>query len=314
MYLKNIYLPKMEEIYKQYLQYDFNNSDEYKEFKDKFPLDQNETIEDHHKRFYKSHICRDFDVNYKPPQSSNSTNHNSHSRNNNAQRNRIPNTNKPPLFEIIDFGILGLSFLILPISLNNYLFVLIIYFIYRLSFSVGIPAFNLEYLKSIIHQNYFSYLILSLILWVTGTKNLLFVVPLIINTGFYLIKGINKYIKSNLCDKIISFNALINDWSLYAEICNLISPIIGLFMGTNRFYFFFIYLQYIKFRYYASEEIRDKINAIRVQLEVTRTNSNNPMLRGLASIIQKIGNTVSQSFLGGNVVMVNGGIMACNIF
>ena len=47
----------MEEIYKQYLQYDFNNSDEYKEFKDKFPLDQNETIEDHHKRFYKSHIC-----------------------------------------------------------------------------------------------------------------------------------------------------------------------------------------------------------------------------------------------------------------
>ena len=64
----------MEEIYKQYLQYDFNNSDEYKEFKDKFPLDQNETIEDHHKRFYKSHICREFDVNYKPPQSSNTNN------------------------------------------------------------------------------------------------------------------------------------------------------------------------------------------------------------------------------------------------
>lgn len=304
----------MEEIYKQYLQYDFNNSDEYKEFKDKFPLDQNETIEDHHKRFYKSHICREFDVNYKPPQSSNANNQNSHTRNNNAQRNSSPTTNKPPLLEIIDFGILGLSFLTLPISLSNYLFILIIYFMYRLNFSVGVPAFNLEYLKSIIHQNYFSYLILGLILWVTHTKNILIICPLVINTGFYLIKGINKYIKSNLCDKIVSSNAIINDWSLYLEICNLISPIIGLFLGTNRFYFIFIYLQYMKFRYYASEEIRDKINAIRVQLEVIRTNSNNPLLRGLASFIQKIGNVASQSFLGGNVVMVNGGIMACNIF
>ena len=70
----------------------------------------------------------------------------------------------------------------------------------------------------------------------------------------------------------------------------------------------------MKFRYYASEEIRDKINAIRVQLEVIRTNSNNPLLRGLASFIQKVGNVASQSFFGGNVVMVNGGIMACNIF
>lgn len=304
----------MEEIYKQFLQYDFNNSDEYKEFKDKFPLDQNETIEDHHKRFYKSHICRDFDVNYKSPQSSNTNNQNSHSRNCNTHRNNIPTINKPPLLEIIDFGILGLSFLTLIVSLSNYLFILIIYFIYRLSFSVGIPSFNLDYLKSIIHQNYFSYLILSLILWVTHTKNLLFVVPLIINTGFYLIKGINKYIKSNICDKIITFNSIINDWGLYIEICNLISPIIGLFHGTNRFYFIFIYLQYIKFRYYASEEIRDKINAIRVQLEVTRTNSNNPLLRGLASIVQKVGNTLSQSFFGGNVVMFNGGFVACNIF
>ena len=110
----------MEEIYKQFLQYDFNNSDQYKEFKDKFPLEHNETIEDHHKRFYKSHICREFDINYKPPQSSNTNNHNSNARNSNAQRNHSPTTNKPPLLEIIDFGILGLSFLTLPLSLSNY--------------------------------------------------------------------------------------------------------------------------------------------------------------------------------------------------
>ena len=53
----------MEEKYNQYLQYDFNNSEEYKDFIEKFPLEPNESIEEHHKRFYKSHICRDFDSN-----------------------------------------------------------------------------------------------------------------------------------------------------------------------------------------------------------------------------------------------------------
>ena len=45
-----------------------------------------------------------------------------------------------------------------------------------------------------------------------------------------------------------------------------------------------------------------------------RTNSNNPIIRGFASFIQKIGNAVASGFVGGNVVMINGGIMACNIF
>ncbi len=312
--LKYIYLDKMEEIYKQFLQYDFNNSDEYKLFKDNFPLRQNETIEDHHKRFFKTCIYLDFDVNYKPPQSSITNNHTSHSRNNNNLRNNIPTTNKPPLLEIIDFGILGLSFLTLIVSLSNYLFILIIYFTYRLCFSVGFPAFNLNYLKSIIHLNYFSYLILSLILWLTQTKNFLFIVPLFINTGFYLIKGINKYIKSNICRKIVSYNYRINDLSLYIEVCNLISPIIGLFLGTNRFYFILIYLQYMKFRYYASVEIKYIMLELRFEIEYMGINPNNPLERCMASIIQKIGTVLSTIFLGRNVMMINRRFRPYNIY
>jgi hypothetical protein len=306
----------MEEKYNQYLQYDFNNSEEYKDFIEKFPLEPNESIEEHHKRFYKSHICRDFDSNYiPPPQSSNM--HNNFQRNNNNS-NRVNhyqnNNNIPPLLEIIDFGLIGLSLMTLLLSINYYLFEVMIYFIYRLYISTGLPRFNLDYLKIIIHQNNFSYFILSLVLWITKTYNLLILSPLTAYISLYLIRGLNKYLKNFIFDAIISYNRQINDWILYFEIFNLISPIIGLFLGYNKFYFIFVYLQYIKFRYYASSEFKEKINAIRVQLEIIRSNSNNPLLRGLASLVQKIGNAVSNGFVGGNVVMVNGGIMACNIF
>ena len=115
----------MEEKYNQYLQYDFNNSEEYKDFVEKFPLEPNESIEEHHKRFYKSHICRDFDSNYiPPPQSSNM--HNNFQRNNNNS-NRVNhyqnNNNMPPLLEIIDFGSIGLFIINDFIIINQLLFI-----------------------------------------------------------------------------------------------------------------------------------------------------------------------------------------------
>ena len=314
----------MEVIYNQYLQYDFNNSEEYKEFKEKFPLEPHESNEEHQKRFYKSHICRDFDINYRPPQSSNINNNNNNNQSNNNNSNRANNYNQrnnnnnfshsPPFFEIIDFGIIGLSLITLLISKNYYLIDLIIYFLYRLYFSSGWPRFNLDYLKTIIHHNNFNYFILSLVLWITRTYNFLIILPMTIYTSLYLIRGINKYLKFSIFNTVIRYNSYINNLILYFEIVNLISPIIGLFLGLNRFYFILVYLQYIKFRYYASDKIREKINEIRVQLEIIRSNSNNPVLRGLATIVQKIGSAVSNGFVGGNVVMINGGIMACNIF
>ena len=59
---------------------------------------------------------------------------------------------------------------------------------------------------------------------------------------------------------------------------------------------------------------REKINNIRVQLEIARTSSNIHFIRTLAEIAQKIGNVFASGFAGGNFVMVNGGVMACNIF
>ena len=61
-------------------------------------------------------------------------------------------------------------------------------------------------------------------------------------------------------------------------------------------------------------KFREKINNIRVQLEIARTSSNIHFIRTLAEIAQKIGNVFASGFAGGNFVMVNGGVMACNIF
>ena len=147
----------MEEIYNQYLQYDFNNSEEFKDFKEKFPLEPNETIEEHKKRFYKSYICRDFDINYRPPQPRNINNNQRNNIPNRVNNNRINNniSHSPPLLEIVDLGMIGLSLITLLFSIKSYLFELIIYFLYRLYFAIGWPRFNLDYLTTIVHNNNF---------------------------------------------------------------------------------------------------------------------------------------------------------------
>ena len=293
----------MRDKYNEYLNYDFDKSEEYKDFKDKFPKEMNEPLESYKKRFYKSYICHDFDINYSPPFSPTNVN---------QRRNRI--NNSPPLLEIIDLGTIGLSILVLPFSLKYYTLILFFYFIYRMILATGMPKFNLDYLKIIIHNNNFNLFISCFILWISKNKNIFLLIPILLHTGLYLIKGMNKYSQKNYLDPIINISNKIKDFYQYMEIFNILAVLIGIFLGYNRFYFIFIYIQYIKFRYYASTDIREKINNIRVQLEIVRTNSNNPLLRKISEIAQKIGNAFANGFFGGNVVMYNGGFMACNIF
>ena len=124
----------------------------------------------------------------------------------------------------------------------------------------------------------------------------------------------HKYTQKNYLDPIVNMSRQIKDFYQYFEIINILFVLLGIVIGLNRFYFIFIYIQYIKFRYYASSDIREKINNMRVQLEVLRTTSDNRYIRKFAEIIQKIGNAFANGFFGGNVVMFNGGFMACNIF
>ena len=296
-------MTSMRDKYNEFLNYDFNNSEEFKDFNDKFPRENNESLEDYKKRFYKSYICHDFDINYSPPPSHPNTN-----------RRQNPINNNPPLLEIIDLGIIGLSMITFPFSLKYYALIMIIYFLYRVFLATGFPRFNLDYLKLIIHNNNFNLFILNFISWITNTKNYFIFIPVIAHTAIYFIKGLNKYTQKNYLDPIVNMSRQIKDFYQYFEIINILFVLLGIVIGLNRFYFIFIYIQYIKFRYYASSDIREKINNMRVQLEVLRTTSDNRYIRKFAEIIQKIGNAFANGFFGGNVVMFNGGFMACNIF
>ena len=295
----------MDEIYKKFLEYNFDNSPEFQEFSEKFQKEENETIEDYKKRFYKSYICREFDLNYRPKQTNNQRNHN------NRRNNSL---NIPPFFEIIDFSIIILSFMALIISISGFLTFSFIYYIYRLYFSVGWIKFNSTYLQVVIHNNNFSLLILSFMSLITKTRNIAILLPIIINESLYLISGVNKYWTCLFFEKIISNNSNINDFAEHLEIINIIASIIGFFVNGNKFFFIFFYLQYLKFRYYASDEIRNKMQNLKIQIEEMRNNTNNPLLGSVMGTILKICEFFSNSVVGGsNFVMVNGGIM-CNIF
>ena len=294
----------MRDKYNEYLNYDFDNSDQYKDFIDKFPKEMSESNEDYKKRFYKSYICHDFDINYSPPPEP---------QNFNRRHNRI-NTS-PPALEIIDFSTISLSMLTIPFSYYYYSLLMVLYFLYRVILATGMPKFNLEYLKLIIHNNNFNLFIMNFVLWITSTKNIFVFIPILCHNCLYLIKGLNKYTEKNYLDPIVNSSTKIKDIYQYLEIFNIIAVLIGIFMGYNRFYFLFVYIQFIKFRYYASADIREKINNIRVQLEIARTSSNIHFIRTIAEIAQKIGNAFANGFSGGNFVMINGGgVMACNIF
>jgi hypothetical protein len=294
----------MRDKYNEYLNYDFDNSEQYKDFIDKFPKGMTESNEDYKKRFYKSYICHDFDINYSPPREH---------PNINRRHNRI-NTS-PPALEIIDFSTIGLSIVTLPFSYYYYSLLMMLYFLYRVILATGMPKFNLEYLKLIIHNNNFNLLIMNFVLWITSTKNIFVFIPILCHNCLYLIKGLNKYTQKNYLDPIVNASTKIKDVYQYLEIFNIFTVLIGIFMRYNRFYFLFVYIQFIKFRYYANSDIREKINNIRVQLEIARTSSNIHFIRTIAEIAQKIGNAFANGFSGGNFVMINGGgFMACNIF
>lgn len=293
----------MEEKYKAFLQYNFDTSEEYKDFKEKFPIQPHETVELHKKRFYKSHICRDFDVNYIPPPNPRNTNNNNNNNNFNIPNvnNNVIYSNKPPLFEIIDFGLIGLSLITFNFFEKYYNLILLIYFCYRLFLVTGFPRFNLEFLKIIVHNNNFSYLVLTLVLLVTRTKNYIIGLPITIYNGLYLIKGINKYYKLILFDKIIRYESGIFDLTLYLEILNVISCVIGLITRMNKFYFIFVYIQYLKFRYYANERLRENLSNLRTQIDNLR---DYPFIRGISNFIRGASENVS----------FNGGVVFCNIF
>ncbi len=321
----------MEEIYKEYSNYDFSTSEQYKDFKEKFPPEPNESQDNHKKRFYKSYINHDFDVNYKPKNNNTSTraSQNTNNSNNNNNTNRVNSQRPisqikiPPILELIDYLlILLVIFPFIIFKLKYCVRLSFLYFIYRLYFAAGLPHFNLNYLTIIIHNTNFHYLVLCFVMWIMKKYRILIIMPIIIYISIYLIKGLNKYYPNKYFNIVINNDKSLNIFILVLEIFNSFFNILKYVLGYEKHFFKSIvfiaaYIQYLKFRYYGSEDMRNVMNKIWDYIErVKNDNNRNDFLRKVADIILKVCHFINGIGANGNFnfAFVNGSIMFCNIF
>lgn len=307
----------MEQIYQEYLSYNFDSSEEYKDFKEKFPLQSNETLEEHRKKFYKSYINHDFDLNFKPTENHNHNFNNNQNNNHNNTQSHRNNHSLPPTLECIDYSLIFFSVLTSILKVKNGLYILMIYFLYRIYFAAGFIRFNFEYLKNIIHNNNFGFLVLCLVMRLTKTYRLLIILPMLIHLIVYLINEVNKYFSNEILQKFIRKQKIFIEFALYLEITNSVLNFFRLILLKKGFFFFLLYIQYLKFRFYASQEIGNLMTRMGNIIEDLKR-SNNSFVSGAATFLQKVIQIIGKvgPFFGGgmNVAYVNGGVMFCNIF
>ena len=93
---------------------------------------------------------------------------------------------------------------------------------------------------------------------------------------------------------------------------NIFITIYGYFFKKNSFYFIFLYIQYIKFRFYVNQNIRDGYLTINNYLNRIKTSQTSPLL--LKHIIQTCQNLGNLIFNLPSSIAANTNIAICNIF
>ena len=313
----------MESKYMEFIRYDWNNSEEWKNYLENiFPSPPQNRILHYKKKFYKLKIDPDFDVNYIPGQNNNNENQNNQ-RNNQNQNHEMRNENRNNndnnnsnfnadiMFLFIDIILSLTSFLAFFIHLKTSINMLIGCLIYKLIKNEGKPKFNQQYLISIINNENFSHLILIILLYIDNSKNYFIAIPIIVYILIDLIDDINLINRNIIFSKILSQKQFILKYSNILEI-NIISPIYGFFMKKNSFYFIFLYIQYLKFRVYVNQNIINCINNINNYLNNLKSSQNTPkILKNIIHFSQNLGNVI---FNLPNNIAANTNIAICSIF
>ena len=313
----------MESKYMEFIRYDWNNSEEWKNYLENiFPSPPQNRILHYKKKFYKLKIDPDFDVNYIPGQNNNNENQNNQ-RNNQNQNNEMRNENRNNndnnnsnfnadiMFLFIDIILSLTSFLAFFIHLKTSINMLIGCLIYKLIKNEGKPKFNQQYLISIINNENFSHLILIILLYFDNSKNYFIAIPIIVYILIDLIDDINLINRNIIFSKILSQKQFILKYSNILEI-NIISPIYGFFMKKNSFYFIFLYIQYLKFRVYVNQNITNCLVQINNYLNNLKSSQSTPkLIKNIVLFSQNLGNVI---FNLPNNIAANTNIAICSIF
>ena len=247
----------MEEKYKQFNKYDWENSQEWKDYyRNLFPTPHESKTIKYKKKFYKLKIDPDFDISYTPPASQEQP------KSNNIEDTlfesyKVAQTLARPVKSntILYFETIAMILFLLSVPLRiKTIFLAINVFIIRTMRLVGLPRFDIEYIQALIMNDAFHSLVYSLQI-LTDRFNYYLVVPICISVVVGLCENIsNSRLKkiNRLKDEVQFINTnkeqLIQDRS-YLELAIGFITIFGVFIKINSLLTPLIHWQLLRVRY-----------------------------------------------------------------
>jgi len=291
----------MEAKYKKFLEFDWINSKEWHFYieNDVYPPPPLKKIEYFKRKFYKSKVDPDFDVNYQSPSDNNTSNSNNTNQSTNNSnynsRNQNPYTNPPPgvnsnLFSILQkaeiflWGLFSISFVIgfSPLKISA------LALLSRVIRRVGMPKFNIEFAQHLFLDEHFQILLYNL-LFMIDRLNIFVMIPLFITC----LMNVSEYFKLNGITIFSKQTDLI--YNRRVEIANLRSNVevgigfllvIGILLGLNSILLPIFYWQFLRFKYIVNEDTKITFGKLNNKINNFKNNQSTPSF--LRYIIDKI--------------------------
>ena len=283
----------MEDKYRQYLQYDWNNSEEWKlYFNNLFPVPPSSRIDYYKKKFYKLKIDPDFDINYYP----------------NVNHNQRVN---PVIYG--ELGYLSLIVLTMIFSTYNSLKIAFPYFVYRIYKDIGSVQFTVPFLQNLLINEYFHTFVYNVIFVFEGINSIILSSPFAVLYFVDISACLKEIYPSNefLIKITRNRNKIIENKSLL-EIAEIILIIIGVVIKTNSFFFILIYIQYIKFKNSVSTPMSNSFRYLKQKADEINSNQNTPdVVKTIIGGIIKISSFFNST--GQNIQMGPVGVSVCSI-
>lgn len=287
----------MEEKYRQYLQYDWNNSEEWKlYFNNIFPVPPSSRVDYYKKKFYKLKIDPDFDITYSP----------------NSNNNPNPISTVNPLI-YGELGYLSLIVLIMVFSTYNSLKISFPYLIYKIYKEIGSIQFTVSFLQSLLTNEYFHSFVYNVIFVFEGINSIILSAPFAVLFFVDICTCLKEIYQHNdfLIQIVRSRNIIIENKSLL-EIAEIVMIIIGVVIKTNSFFFILIYIQYLKFKYSVSTPMINSFRYLNQKSNEIISHPNTPeIVKTIIKGVTKIASFFNST--GQNIQMGPVGVSVCTI-
>lgn len=260
----------MESKYSQFLNYKFEENNEWRNYFNSLPEEQKTNYLNNHKKlFYKNNIDNTFDVNYNP--------------------SKVDMEFYIYIVEtIILFYFLICSIFYNTSSLNIILISFILRFL-RMNWPIKL---NKDYLAKILPQDIFGFIMYCLIInFTTNYKVYIYIISPIITSILYIIgfqRRHNQFfpqILSNYISKIRNHQNKLIQLRSTTEILILPISIFGIIFGFNSFILPIIYFQFLKMRLNLDVKLQNSLNEIKSYLTRIQTSMKNVII---TSVISKL--------------------------